>query len=75
MVSCFVRPNNALTDRLRAAGIHAAAAGDAVQVQNLHHAVMDGAAFGKNVDSGALFNPNNAPINDLPLELKKQLLG
>ena len=74
VVSCFTRPNSALTEALRAAGIHTAAAGDAVAVRNLHHAVMDGATFGKNVDAGALFNPNNAPMNDLPLEIQKQLL-
>ncbi len=74
VVSCFTRPNSALTETLRAAGIHTAAAGDAVKVQNLHHAVLDGATFGKNVDAGALFNPNHAPMNELPLEIQKQLL-
>lgn len=73
VVSCFVRPNSKLTEELRAAGIPTTAAGDAVAVKNLHHAVMDGATFGKNVDANTPFNPNNAPMTKLPLEIQKQL--
>ena len=75
VVSCFVRPNSKLTEELRAAGIKAVGAGDAVKVKNLHHAVMDGATFGKNVDKDVPFNPNNAPMSNLPLEIQKQLFG
>jgi len=73
VVTCHVRPRTGLLDELRAAGIGCANAGDAVAPRNLHHAVMDGATFGKNLEAGAIMNPNHAPVGVLPLEVQRQL--
>ena len=73
VVTCHVRPRTKLLDELRAAGIDCANAGDAVAPRNLHHAVMDGATFGKNLEAGAVMNPNHAPVGMLPLEVQRQL--
>ena len=51
------------------AGLQIVNIGDSVRPRNLHAAVIEGAVFGKNVDGDALTNPNNAPINDLPIDV------
>ncbi len=75
VVTCHTQPDTELVRALAAEGINAACAGDALQVKNLHHAVKTGATFGKNVARGALFNPNFAPVGEVPLEIEAQLLG
>lgn len=73
VISCHTRPNTAFLQEMRKAGIPVINAGDSNQVRNLHHAVLAGATFGKDVDPGAFVNPNHAPVNELPLELQAQL--
>jgi 2,4-dienoyl-CoA reductase-like NADH-dependent reductase (Old Yellow Enzyme family)/thioredoxin reductase len=73
IVTCHTRPNTGFLTEMRKAGIPAANAGDADTVRNLHHAVLAGATFGKNADTGAVVNPNYCPINDLPLEIRARL--
>lgn len=75
VVTCFTRPNTELLREMIQAGINVTNAGDAIEPRNLHHAVKSGATFGKNVDRGALFNPNHMPTGELPLEVQRQLLG
>ena len=72
VVTCHTRPDTAFLEEMRAAGIPAANAGDSDRVRNLHHAVLAGAVFGRDVDAGALMNPNHAPVGDLPLEIAAQ---
>ena len=72
VVTCHTRPNTAFLDEMRKAGIPVVNAGDSDKVRNLHHAVLAGATFGRDVDAGALINPNHSPVNDLPLEIAAQ---
>ncbi len=72
VVTCFTKPNTDFLNEMRSAGIPVANAGDADKVRNLHHAVLSGATFGRDVDQGALINANQSPVNDLPLELLRQ---
>lgn len=72
VVTCHTRPNTAFLDEMRKAGIPVVNAGDSDRVRNLHHAVLAGATFGRDVDAGALINPNHSPVNDLPLEVARQ---
>ncbi len=74
VVTCHVRPNMELFGKAAAAGVQIVNIGDSVKPRNLHAAVMDGAIFGKNVEGEALTNPNNAPINDLPIDVLEQLI-
>lgn len=72
VVSCYTRSNTAFLDEMRAAGIPVVNAGDSDKVRNLHHAILAGATFGKDVDASALVNPNHSPVNGLPLEIAAQ---
>lgn len=74
VITCHVRSNTDFMKKAEEAGIIMVNLGDAVSPRNLHAAVMDGATFGKNVDGDAFINPNNAPINDLPLDVLEQLV-
>jgi len=73
VVTCHLRPNVDFLAEMVAAGLHVTNIGDAVSPRNLHAAVMEGAIFGKNVEGDALFNPNHAPINDLPIDVLEQM--
>ena len=73
VVTCHVKPNVEFLEEAIEAGLQIVNIGDSVRPRNLHAAVIEGAVFGKNVDGDALTNPNNAPINDLPIDVLEQL--
>jgi len=73
VVTCHVRPNTDLLKKMSEAGIEVTNVGDSVSPRNLLSAVLEGATFGKNVDSGALINPNHAPMGELPIDVLEQL--
>ena len=73
IVSCHTRPEIALFDELRAAGVNVLNVGDSVRPRNLYHAVKEGAAFGLAVDEQLLFNPNGAIVDNLPIDVLGQL--
>jgi hypothetical protein len=75
VVTCHTRPNVDLLNEMRAAGLNVINVGDSVAVRNLFYAVKEGAAFGLALDEHMLFNPNNAIVNDLPIEVLEQLSG
>ena len=73
VVTCHTRPNTELFEALKNAGVKVLNAGDAVRPRNLNAAVTEGAAFGLNVDSELLMNPNHAVMNNLPIDVLGQL--
>jgi NADPH-dependent 2,4-dienoyl-CoA reductase/sulfur reductase-like enzyme len=73
IVTCHTRPNDGFFQELKAAGIPAVNAGDAVRPRNLRAAVHEGAAFGLNLESYVLLNPNGAVVDELPLDVAGQL--
>src|SRR5512142_1733122 len=72
VVTCHTRPDRALFDELRAAGVHVLNVGDSVRPRNLYHAVKEGSAFGLAVDEHLLFNPNGAILDRLPMDVLGQ---
>lgn len=74
VVTCHVRPNTKLMKAAAEAGLQIVNIGDSVKPRNLHAAVNEGAVFGKNVEGDALMNPNNAPVNELPIDVLEQIL-
>ncbi len=73
VVTSHTRPNVALFEELRAAGVRVVNAGDSVRPRTLHWAVREGSAFGLAVDERMLFNPNHAVMNEIPLDVVSQL--
>ena len=73
VVSCHTRANDALFAELLALGVPVFNAGDAVRPRNLNAAVHEGSLFGLNLDEHMLLNPNGAILNNLPLDVLKQL--
>jgi thioredoxin reductase len=73
VVTCHTRPELALFEELRAAGVRVLNAGDSVRPRNLYQAVKEGSAFGLAVDEHLLFNPNGAIIDRLPIDVLAQL--
>jgi hypothetical protein len=73
VVTCHTRPAIELFADLKAAGVNVLNVGDSVAPRNLYHAVREGSAFGLDVDSHLLFNPNGAIVNDLPIDVLAQL--
>ncbi len=70
VVSCHVRANDEFFTEMLQAGIKVVNAGDSVSPRNLHAAVDDGAEFGLTLDEKALiWNPNNAVLNQVPLDV------
>jgi 2,4-dienoyl-CoA reductase-like NADH-dependent reductase (Old Yellow Enzyme family)/thioredoxin reductase len=74
IVTCHTRSNVALLHELAAAGLRVMNAGDSVRPRSLFAAVREGASFGLNLDEAALFNPNHAMVNELPVDVLGQLL-
>ncbi len=74
VVSCHTKSNVTLLNELKAAGIKVVNAGDAVQPRNLNSAVTEGAAFGLSLDENLLFNSNDAIMNQLPIDVLRQLV-
>jgi len=73
VVSCHTRPNTEFLEEMKAAGLNVINVGDSVAPRNLHAAVKEGAIFGKNVDGDLILNPNNALVNELPVDVRLQL--
>jgi len=73
IVSCLVRSNREVTEKLDAAGIQYINIGDAVKPGNLQTAVREGANAGLLIDEHILVNPNHSFITDLPLDVLGQL--
>jgi thioredoxin reductase len=73
LVTCWTRPNTALLAQLKAAGVPVVNVGDSVSPRNLHAAVREGAAAGQVLDANRFFNPNDALIDELPMDVAAQL--
>lgn len=73
VITCHTKPNTDFLYEMRKAGLNVVNVGDAVKPRNLHAAVNEGAVFGKNVEGDAFINPNNAAMNDLPIDVADQL--
>ncbi len=73
VVTCWVRPNTALLEELRTAGLPVVNAGDSVRPRNLHAAVDEGASIGLAVDEYAYINPNMHIVDNLPIDTAAQL--
>jgi thioredoxin reductase len=73
VVTCHTRSNTALFDELRSRGVNVFNVGDSVSPRNLHAAVLEGASFGLNLEENMLVNPNNAIMNDIPIDVLGQL--
>jgi hypothetical protein len=74
VISCHTKSNSEFLNELKAAGIRVINAGDSVRPRNLHSAVTEGAAFGLSLDENLLFNSNDAIMNDLPIDVLRQLV-
>ncbi len=68
VVTCHVRPDNALYFELQKAGLPAVLAGDAKEARNLGAAVFEGASFGVEAGERVFMNPNGAVMSELSLE-------
>jgi len=75
IITCHTRPNLDFLHAMREAGLRVVNVGDSLRPRNLHAAVKEGALFGLSLDDQLLFNANNAIMNDLPLDVRGQLLG
>lgn len=74
IVTGWVKPNTAVVDMLRKHSIPFVNAGDSVQPRNLHAAVKEGAWAGLVIEESRFLNPNFAYVNDLPLDMARQLV-
>jgi 2,4-dienoyl-CoA reductase-like NADH-dependent reductase (Old Yellow Enzyme family) len=74
IVTCWTRPQTELLDELKAAGVPVLNVGDSVSPRNLHAAVREGAAAGLMIDGDMLLNSNDAPMNELPMDVRGQLV-
>jgi NADPH-dependent 2,4-dienoyl-CoA reductase/sulfur reductase-like enzyme len=74
VVTCWSRPDQTLARRMREAGLMVVSVGDAVRPRNLHAAVKEGADLGMVLDERSFFNPNNVFIDDLPRDIRGQLV-
>jgi 2,4-dienoyl-CoA reductase-like NADH-dependent reductase (Old Yellow Enzyme family)/thioredoxin reductase len=73
VVTCWTRPDVSLLQELREGGHTVVSVGDAVRPRNLHAAVREGASLGLVLDEHRFFNPNNAFIDDVPIDIAGQL--
>jgi thioredoxin reductase len=73
IVTCWTRPDVELLDQLKAAGRAVVNVGDSVIPRNLHAAVREGANAGLMLDGEVIFNPNDAIMDNLPIDLVGQL--
>lgn len=74
VITCNTRSNTELFDQLRAAGVPVVNAGDSKSPRNLHAAVMEGATFGLKLEESVLMNPNHSVVDDLPADVRGQLM-
>ncbi|MDI3531113.1 MAG: hypothetical protein PWP60_962 [Candidatus Atribacteria bacterium] len=75
IVTCFTKPNVELFESLRKNFVPVVNVGDAVKPRNLHAAVKEGAWAGLTIENQRFYNPNGVFINDLPLDISRQLLS
>ncbi len=75
IVTCWVKPNTVVVDMLRKNSIPFVNAGDSVQPRNLHAAVKEGAWSGLVIEESRFLNPNFAFVDDLPLDMARQLVS
>ena len=77
IVTCYIKPNAELESvfgKLEEAGIPVVTIGDAKSPRNLHAAVKEGAQFILYLNPDILIkNPNDALIDDLPLDVRGEL--
>jgi thioredoxin reductase len=77
IVTCYTKPNTEMAElfgKLEAAGVPVVTVGDAKSVRNLHAAVKEGAQFIIRLNpEHYIKNPNDALIDDLPLDVKGAL--
>jgi NADPH-dependent glutamate synthase beta subunit-like oxidoreductase len=77
IVTCYTRSNTELAEvfsKVEAAGIPVVTVGDAKSPRNVHAAVKEGASFILQLNAENLFkNPNDALVDDLPVDVKIQL--
>ncbi len=73
VVTCWTKPNDAFYIEMKKAGLKVVNIGDAVKPRNLHAAVSEGASIGLTIDEHVFFNPNNAFIDGVPLDVARQL--
>jgi 2,4-dienoyl-CoA reductase-like NADH-dependent reductase (Old Yellow Enzyme family)/thioredoxin reductase len=73
VVSCWTRSNTGHVDELRKAGLTVVNVGDALRPRNLHAAVKEGARMGLVLDEHRFFNPNNAFVDALSIDIAGQL--
>lgn len=77
IVTCYTKPNTEMADvfaKVEAAGIPVVTVGDAKAPRNLHAAIKEAASFILQLDSDNLVkNPNDALMDDLPLDVKGHL--
>jgi len=73
IVTCFTKPNNEFFRELLQSDILAVNVGDAVKPRNLHAAVKEGAWAGLTVEDKKFYNPNYTFINDLPVDVVRQI--
>ena len=77
IVSCNIKPNVEMAElyaKLEKAGVPVVTVGDAKSPRNLHAAVKEGAQFAIRLNpEHYIKNPNDALIDDLPLDVKGEL--
>jgi hypothetical protein len=77
IVTCYTKSNSASADlfeKVTAAGIPVVTVGDAKSPRNLHAAVKEGASFSVTLDPDyCVTNPNGELLDDLPIDVKKEL--
>lgn len=73
IVTCYTKPNAEILETLNAAGLPVITAGDAKSPRNLHAAVKEGAIFGAKLDPDIVINPNGEMVDNLPLDVQKEL--
>ena len=74
VVTCWTRPDRSFLQKPKDAGFTIVNIGDAVKPRNLHAAVKEGAGLGLIIDEHRFFNPNNAFIDEVPLDIAGQLI-
>ncbi len=74
VVTCWTRPDQSFPQKLKDAGIFFVTVGDALRPRNLHAAVKEGAGLGLVLDEHRIFNPNNAFIDEVPIDIAGQLI-
>jgi len=73
VVTCWTRPDPEFFRQVKDAGIPVVSVGDAVRPRNLHAAVKEGASVGLVLDANKFLNPNNAFIDEVPIDIAGQL--